>query len=129
MKKIFIVDDDKMYLMIITRRIAKINADVVIESYRNGMTAVEELKKLASENQDLPDTILLDINMPVMDGWQFLDEVERELPEILHKVKIYMVSTSIEATDKQKAMSNEHVLEYISKPISPEKLEEILGVK
>lgn len=127
MKKIFIIDDDKMYLMILRRRIEKISGSITIESYMNGLAAIEELSRLIAEKKDLPGVIFLDINMPVMDGWQFIERIENELSELLMNTKIYMVSTSLEERDIERASSNKSISEYIYKPISPDKLAEIIG--
>lgn len=128
MRTVFIVDDDNMYLMILKRRIEKMDSDVVIESYLNGLAASEELQKRITENKPLPDVILLDINMPVMDGWQFLKKVSTDFPQALNQIKTYIVSTSLEDRDRERALNDKHVTEYISKPIPPEKLKEIICI-
>ncbi len=127
MKKVFIIDDDKMYLMILRRRIEKIGTDIVIETYMNGLAAAEELQRLVDEERPLPNVILLDINMPLMDGWQFLEKIESDFTAMLAFCKMYMVSTSLEERDVERARSNKNVTEYIYKPIALEKLAEIIS--
>lgn len=127
MRKICIIDDDNMYQVIVTRQIAKIDPNVAIVSYRNGAEALEGLKNIFAENAKMCDVIFLDINMPVMDGWEFLSNIETSFPEIGTTVDIYVVSTSLDARDKDRALANKNVKKYISKPIPTDILQKIVS--
>ena len=88
-KKVFIVDDDKVFHFIIKKLLLKNNIQTEPVFFENGFDAIEELKdKIDSEN-DLPDLILVDINMPIMDGWQFLEEF-RTIKSQLKKATLSM---------------------------------------
>jgi CheY-like chemotaxis protein len=126
MKKIFIVDDDEMYQLILRRNLIKLCPELTVKSFGHGGEAINELKNIIAAGDPLPDVILLDINMPVMDGWQFLKSIEPTLEGRIMETKIYVVSTSLDARDKEKAQGNVLVTEYISKPIPATKLREIL---
>jgi CheY-like chemotaxis protein len=115
-----------MYQFIIKRHVAKACPDAELISYKNGVEAIEGFKTLIT-GAALFDVILLDINMPIMDGWQFLSVLEEAFPEIGKKVDIYVVSTSLDIRDKERALADKNVKEYISKPIPTEKLLQILS--
>ncbi|MAX70468.1 MAG: response regulator [Flavobacteriaceae bacterium] len=126
MKKIdtaCIIDDDEIYIFAVKRLIQKNDFCNNVIVYNNGKDALEKIKHLISSNENLPDVILLDINMPIMDGWQFLDEFTSIKTE--KEITIYMVSSSINPTDVERAKSYKRVSNYIVKPISGEDLCEI----
>ncbi|WP_299112070.1 response regulator [uncultured Winogradskyella sp.] len=115
-----IIDDDPIFVYG-TRKIMEMadfsNAFMV---YKNGKEALENLKPILKQEKNIPDVILLDINMPIMDGWQFLDEfikVKTKKP-----ITIFVVSSSIDPQDIEKAKKYSIVKDYILKPISPDML-------
>ena len=75
-KKVFVVDDDKIYHFVLKNLLSKNGISVTPCFCENGLDALEALKQKISTNS-LPDVIMLDINMPVMDGWQFLEEFKK----------------------------------------------------
>lgn len=122
-KKVFIIDDDQVYQLILKKMIAKVSADVMIETYQNGALALDAL---AACGGVFPDVVFLDINMPVMDGWQFLEGMAQRYPAMQAATRIYMISTSLDMRDKERALSYAEVKEYIYKPITPAKMKEVL---
>ncbi len=126
MKTIFIIDDDNMYQMLLTRTIRKINDRLNIVSLTNGEEALDHFKKLFAQNGQLPDLVLVDINMPVLDGWQFLDDLEAIRPGFKNEIPFYLISTSLDENDKNKAQENEYIRDFIIKPLPIEWLEKIL---
>ena len=87
-------------------------------SYKNGKDAIDALKKAAENNENIPDIILLDINMPVMDGWEFMEEIKTIKSQIDKKIIIYIVSSSIAVEDKNKSKEFKDVFAFISKPVN-----------
>lgn len=73
-KLTYIIDDDKLTVKLISILVSKNKFCEEIQSFDNAQHAIDKLKQNASNNGVLPDAILLDLNMPAMDGWQFLDE-------------------------------------------------------
>lgn len=116
----YIIDDDKIFVFVLKKVIEKNKNFDKIEEFRNG----EEVLELLSKEINLPTIILLDINMPVIDGWQFLDEVE--LLENKDKLNIFIMSSSIDQRDIAKSKFYSTVKDFISKPISGEKLDKLL---
>lgn len=93
-----------------------------IRCFPNGQAALEAIQKLEENAIDKPDIVFLDINMPVLDGWQFLDALEGRA--IANELRIYMLSSSIDEVDLKRAMHYPMVSKYIAKPISTKSLEE-----
>ena len=123
---IALVDDDKVFQLTASRTIKAANLTDRILQFENGEEALSFLKSNAADSESLPDYIFLDINMPFVDGWMFLDDFA-ELKHILKKeIRIYMVSSSIDPRDIDRAKRNENVREYVIKPVSREKFAELL---
>ena len=121
-ESICVIDDDQIYQIIIKKIIAKTSIFEKVLCFENGLKALEDLK---SPETPLPQLILLDINMPEMDGWEFLDNLKAQRPNLCDETTIYIVTSSIAFSDRDKALSFPEVTGFISKPISVGKLREI----
>ncbi|MFV8375549.1 response regulator [Flavobacterium sp. LB1P62] len=119
-KLTYIIDDDKMSVKLMTILIAKNKFCEEIQPFYNAQFAINKLKQICNENENLPDAILLDLNMPVMDGWQFLDEFI-QIP-IKKEISIFIITSSIDPIDIEMAKKYSVVKDYIMKPITTEKL-------
>ncbi len=121
-----IIDDDKLYQFTIQKAIEKTEKASQTISFPNGLEAISFLKNHLSKVDKIPDIILLDINMPVMDGWQFLNEYLSLENQIAKKPIIYIVTSSIDNADMIKVKSFEGVKDFVVKPILRDRLLEIL---
>lgn len=119
-KRILIIDDDPVNNMINQKLIKKFKPEVQINT---SMNAVEALKKLESEPDNKPDLVLLDINMPVMTGWEFLEAAKAKGIELL----VVMLSSSIDKHDQSKSSNYPVVVDYVVKPLSISRLEELFA--
>ncbi|MFB9058116.1 response regulator [Mariniflexile ostreae] len=118
-----IIDDDPIYQHLINKMMIKTDFSKSYIFYKNGKEALKGIKQRLENNSTIPDVILLDINMPVMDGWQFLDEVAKI--NTYEHIKILVISSSIDPRDIEKAKKNKLVIDYVLKPISLSKIKHI----
>ncbi|TAH09244.1 MAG: response regulator [Sphingobacteriia bacterium] len=121
-----IIDDDEVYQFTVTRTIHTQKLAKKILVFTDGEQAIQFLSDNISTNDNIPDIIFLDINMPIMDGWQFLDEYVKLKPRIGKQITIFMVSSSVDPTDIRRARAIGEISDYIIKPITPEQLKEII---
>ena len=124
-KTLGIVDDDKIYTFLVKKTIEQTNLVGMIKVFDHGLDAINFLKKNADNPDTLPEIILLDLSMPVLDGWGFLEEYILLSPKLGRNITIYIISSSISPYDIAKAKSISLVTDFIIKPISKEKLIEI----
>lgn len=128
MKKIkntLIVDDDQVLITLMRLLVKKNEHFENCKDFPNGKKALDFILEAMNQNNDLPDLILLDINMPIMDGWEFLDELKTiNYP---NTVPVYIVTSSIDPNDQEKAESYEMIKGYIMKPITKNKLDIIFN--
>ena len=122
---ICIIDDDDIYTFLLKKTLLKSNICSNIKSFENGLVGLEGIKKMIENEETLPDLILLDINMPLFDGWEFLEEFKKLKHLILKPISIYIVSSSISQADINKAKFNEEVIDFLTKPIESSKIKSI----
>jgi CheY-like chemotaxis protein len=126
---ILLVDDDEINNFISIKLIKKALVNTEIMACLHGKFAIDQLLEIQSADPDrLPDYILLDINMPIMNGWEFLDEYKRLNIDPLGKCKIYIISSSVFSNDINKARSYPLVKDFVSKPLNVEKIRELFAV-
>jgi len=125
---ICLIDDDEInrFVMAKTIRVSGIDAKVV--TFANGRDAMIYFLEHASTPSMLPDLVFLDINMPLMNGWQFLEEFERLQRLLTKDIAIYMVSSSVDDRDLQRSRTYKHVVDFIEKPLTAEMISDILQV-
>ncbi|TAF55469.1 MAG: response regulator [Sphingobacteriia bacterium] len=121
-----LIDDDKIYQFTARKILESTGLAKSIVSFFNGSEAIGFLKENAQNADQLPDVVFLDINMPVMNGWEFLDEFQQLRPSMKKSILIYMVSSSVDDTDIQKSRSYQEVKDYIVKPINRQRYQELM---
>ncbi len=124
-KSVMLVDDNEID-NIINEKIIEANsfADQVMV-FQTGQDALDYLKQNESNGSELPEIVFLDINMPIMDGFQFLEDFEKFSETVLDKCKIIMLSSSISPKDIDRAASSKYVKKYLNKPLNARYLEAI----
>lgn len=123
---IALVDDDSIFQLTASRMLKSSGEQTNILQFSNGEEALRYLLTNADEKQNLPDIILLDINMPHVDGWMFLNDYTDLKKKLSKDILIYMVSSSIDPTDINRAKSNAHVEDFLIKPILKEGYQKLL---
>ncbi|WP_317168305.1 response regulator [Pelagihabitans pacificus] len=129
MKKIesaCIIDDDPIFIYGTKRMMNEVNFCNQILVFNNGQDAIDGLNEITTRGEDLPEVIFLDLNMPIMNGWEFLEDFVKIPNHNREKVVIYIISSSIDPRDLERIKDYEVVNNYILKPVSPEDLEKVL---
>jgi CheY-like chemotaxis protein len=126
---VFVVDDDKIFHFIIKKLLANNNINVSPEFFENGLQALNGIKGKLDRGETPPDLILLDINMPVLDGWQFLEEYIKLKDRLEKDIAIYIISSSDNTVDVDRAKDfKSEISDYYLKPVTVEAIKSIFSV-
>lgn len=121
--EVLLVEDDPITIMVCDRIIKMTSFSEKVTSCENGKIALDFLT--GNPDKDVPPIIFLDINMPVMNGWDFLDEFDKMKGSFKQLPRIYLLSSTVDPEDYKKAGSYALVSDFISKPLSREALDKI----
>ncbi len=116
-----LVDDDEIFTYIIKKIIEESDIAEQINIFSNGRDAINYLSEVATEESLLPKVIFLDLNMPLLDGWGFLDEYIRLKPKLCKKINLYVITSSVSTYDHQKSKDYSDITDFIVKPLAKEK--------
>jgi len=123
---IWIVDDDPIFQMIFKMMIERVNAHIAVGQFKNGQEAIDAIKNIGKDEDRIPDYIFLDINMPIKTGWDFLNELPAIVdPSFIARTKVYIVSSSINPEDEEKARTYSLTEDFLIKPLSESLIESI----
>jgi len=123
--RILLVDDDPICHLITSKLIKRYTSNEV-EAFADAIEALTQLKWRASHERDrFPDLILLDIDMPRMDGWQFLEEFHQLPEEIIESASIIMLSSSNHSSDVERSRQYRAVKDFFSKPFTEDMVQMI----
>ncbi len=122
-----IIDDDSMYVNLIKKIIEAKNLCNNLMVFQNGKDALDYFEVILNnlDKKSIPEIIFLDLNMPVMDGWEFLENFTRIKNKLEKTITLYIVSSSINPVDVEKAKGINSVKDYLVKPVTIEDLEGI----
>lgn len=121
-KTVLLIDDDNIQHYITKVTLKKVDPNIELISYLDASEAFEFINEISTDQK--PDFILLDLDMPNMDGWQFLDVYKN----CKNKSDVYIVSSSIDVNDMKKSKDYQEVKQFISKPLNAEKINLILNL-
>jgi CheY-like chemotaxis protein len=129
MNRYLLIDDDEIITMIHPAIIRRVDKDCHIDISKQSYEALDFLNKQLAEGNNPPDFIFLDINMPMMSGFQFLDKLSDQLIEFLQNSQVVMLSSSVDPRDIEKAKHYPIVKDFVSKPLSIEYISNVLDKK
>ena len=116
---ILFVDDDPITLMLCKKVISKAAFSNQIITAQNGEEAINLFHTLLNNaEKTVPDLIFLDLNMPIMGGWEFLAEFSKPTFEQFHDIKVIVLSSTIDPEDLEKIKEFPMVMDFLPKPIS-----------
>lgn len=125
--KVAIIDDNVVFrtlTKIAFENVTSGNSDILL--FENGQEAIDYIKKYLDNQEEIPKLILLDLNMPVMDGWNFLDEMLPIQKSFNLNLIIYIVTSSSDEKDFERAESISEVKGYLIKPIGINQIAELI---
>lgn len=127
-ESVCIIDDDAIYINLVSKiiELKKLSQSVLV--FNNGKEAIHYFNSILEEEhkEDVPQVIFLDLNMPIMDGWEFLNEFSKIKHKIKDKIDLYVVSSSIDSRDIERAKAIDVVSDYLTKPINLNDFERVL---
>ncbi|MGB5236951.1 MAG: response regulator [Flavobacteriaceae bacterium] len=126
-RSIGVIDDDPITVFGIKKMLNLLEVSETIKTYANGKEAIEDIKDMLEKNDAIPEVIFLDINMPIMDGWQFLEEfITLPLP---NRIRINILTSSIDPADRENWLyykeKTHHLIDYKNKPIRKHQIKDM----
>ncbi|NRD19071.1 response regulator [Winogradskyella eckloniae] len=124
-----IIDDDKIYVNLVKKIIETKKLCDHLLIFKDGKEGIDYFETLLQnfEEEQIPEVILLDLNMPIMDGWEFLERFTKIKNKFNNPITLYVVSSSINAIDIDKAKSLSTVQNYLIKPVKIDELEAVFN--
>lgn len=122
-KPVFLIDDDRIFRRLTTRLIHHVAPEREVIEFQNGQEALNAFHAISPP---YPVLILLDLNMPVLDGWQFLEASAPIRESLGEHIPIFIVTSSIDPQDQQRAQAHPDVVTYLNKPLNASVIERLL---
>ena len=127
-KNLFIIDDDEIFVFLAMKIIQSTGLVEKVQVFKDGEEGIEFLKSIADDQSQWPEIVLLDLNMPVMDGWEFLEEYNQLKPDMLSEIRLYLASSSISPHDIERSKAIKTVTDFIIKPFEKERFIDMLKI-
>jgi CheY-like chemotaxis protein len=119
--RFIVIDDDEFNNKICSVTLEKIAKDADVKTFQNPLEGFDHIAtEYAGLDNDATAILFLDINMPVMNGWEFLERFEELEPDTKKRIKIYILSSSVDKRDIEKAKADKNVVHYLIKPLTKE---------
>ena len=126
-KELLIIEDDYSFHLILQKSLRALDPELTIHSFYDGLDAIEFVRDpIEDQEKDYKSVILLDLTMPILDGWGFLDLFQNLPPSIQSQYTIFIVSSSINKSDRDRALTYGSVRHYFSKPLLAPDFNQIL---
>lgn len=122
-----VIDDDEMYVLALKKLLEKVKFSDRTVYFENGNIALNYFDKWINQPDLIPELILLDVNMPVTNGWQFIKEFRKLKTRINKKITIYMISNTVNQDEINRARELEEVSDFVCKPVTFITLTQILS--
>jgi response regulator RpfG family c-di-GMP phosphodiesterase len=117
---ILLIDDDNISNFITEKLILREDFAQEVTSFLCGDSALAYLKEREQQQRPAPDIIFLDLNMPEMDGWEFISEFKKLPLAFTERSRVFMLSSAVDSKDIVQARNMEEIEDFISKPLTKE---------
>jgi CheY-like chemotaxis protein len=124
--RIFLIDDDPIYVFLVRKIIESVDSSLEISEFPDGELALHYLAKVGADPGQLPDIIFLDLSMPVLDGWEFLEEFHGLRPNLDKRIALYIVSSSISPEDLERSRRDPMVADFLIKPLERDTVADVI---
>lgn len=125
-EKAYIIDDDEVSLFLTSILLESGSYVRHVESFASAAQALQMLDQESA--QSLPDVIFLDLNMPEISGWEFLDILSQQEQKYLNKCRVFILSSSVDTTEKEKAKDYKLVTAFLHKPLDEDELTQVFFI-
>ncbi len=120
----WVIDDDSIFVYTIKKMMRMYNLTNRLETFSNGKEAQNQLIEIQEGNKKYPDVIFLDINMPILDGWQFMEQFSK-FPD-KDNIIVYLISSSIDPEDKERSKNFDDIKGFVVKPLTSKSLIDLI---
>ncbi len=127
-KTVLSIDDDNVTQYLNTEYIETFGCCEIVMTASNGIEALDIIRKFEKGEvpmENFPEIIFLDLNMPMMDGWEFYDAFLNDFPSLIIKTNIFILSSSINPLDVERVKSEKHIVSFLSKPLNEDSLKKV----
>lgn len=126
-KTLALVDDDEIIVYLTQRIVSETKLVELMKVFRNGREAFDYISENRKSPDLLPEIIFLDLSMPIMDGWQFLEHFHKIKPDIEKPITIYVITSSTSSEDMNRAKQISEVHDYLIKPVTKAHFIEVIS--
>lgn len=125
-QRILLIDDEEISNFLAKKLIERVRVNCHVDVANNGQQGLDLLNESNAQHQPLPDFIFLDLNMPVLDGFEFMEAFNQLVIPLKNKIKIFIISSSMDRLDSEKAKQL-GAAGFISKPLTMQLVNSLLG--
>ena len=126
LNSVLLIDDDDITNFINKKMIVAADCALEIKAKQTAKGALSLLEDKILGNKDLPELIFLDINMPAMNGWEFIQEYKKLPQDARNQMRIVMLTTSVNPDDRSRALDTPEIDDFMTKPLSVRKLSQLM---
>lgn len=120
-KKTIVIDDDPIFTFLLERMLQKLDFTEELVVFHESDTALSAIEDCIDSPEHLPDVLFIDINMPILDGFDLLRQIRERIT--VKKILIYMISSTCDPMDFKKMETHPEIAEFLMKPVSVETLQ------